>query len=127
MNHDCESATDKPDYFRIDRIKQITVHRKKFDVSDTPDFYERLLRKRSLFMWPGKLRTIRFEFCGPSVQTAPDKLPTVKIIERLGDNKYLVEAEVYGNRIKMLLLSRGTWAKMVARGDFANEVKDKIK
>ena len=28
-----EGKTDKPYYFRIDRIKQITVHRKKCDVS----------------------------------------------------------------------------------------------
>jgi hypothetical protein len=48
-------------------------------------------------MWPGKLRTIRFEFNGPSVQAVLDKLPTAKIIERMGNNKYLIEAEVYGD------------------------------
>ena len=42
-------------------------------------------------MWPGKLRTIRFEFNGPSVQAALDKLPTAKIIECLGGGKYLID------------------------------------
>ena len=88
-----DEETNKPYYFRIDRITRITTHRKKFDTFDTPEFDEGLLRRRSLFMWPGKLRTIRFEFSGPSVQAALDKLPTAKIIERLGGNKYLSVSE----------------------------------
>lgn len=121
-----DDHTEKPYYFRIDRIKQITVHRKKFDTFDTPDFDEGLLRKRSLLMWPGKLRTIRFEFSGPSVQAVLDKLPTAKIIERLGGNKYLIEAEVYGDGIKMWLLSQGSWVKVVAPQDFAEEIKGEV-
>lgn len=121
-----EGKTEKPYYFRIDRIKQITVHRKKNDAFDAPDFDEGLLRKRSLFMWPGKLRTIRFEFSGPSVQAVLDKLPTAKIIERLGGNKYLVEAEVYGDGIKMWLLSQGAWVKVIAPDEFVEEMKSSI-
>ena len=122
-----EGKTDKPYYFRIDRIKQITVHRKKYDVYEAKDFDEGLLRKRSLFMWPGKLRTIRFEFSGPSVQAVLDKLPTARIIERLGGKKYLIEAEVYGDGIKMWLLSQGTWVKVVSPTDFVEEIKEEIK
>ena len=117
---------EKPYYFRIDRIKQIITHRKKFDILDIPDFDEGLLRKRSLFMWPGKLRTIRFEFSGPSVQAALDKLPTAKIIERLGGNKYLIEAEVYGDGIKMWLLSQGCWAKVLSPDEFVDEMRKEI-
>lgn len=118
-----DGKNEKPYYFRVDRIKQITIHRKKFEVLD---FDEGLLRKRSLFMWPGKLRTIRFEFSGPSVQAALDKIPTAKIIECLGKNKYLIEAEVYGDGIKMWLLSQGTWVKVVAPADFVDEIKMEI-
>ena len=121
-----DGKTDKPYYFRIDRIKQITIHRKKFDAFDTPDFDEGLLRKRSLFMWPGKLRTIRFEFSGPSVQAALDKLPTAKIIERLGGGKYLIEAEVYGDGIKMWLLSQGTWVKVVSPAEYVDEMRKEV-
>lgn len=117
---------DKPYYFRVDRIKEITVHRKTFDIFDTPGFDEGLLRKRSLFMWPGKLRTIRFEFSGPSVQAALDKLPTARIIERLGGNKYLLEAEVYGDGIKMWLLSQGSWVKVVAPDEYVDEMKTEL-
>ena len=121
-----DGDTEKPYYFRVDRIKGITVHRKKIDTFDSPEFDEGLLRKRSLFMWPGPLRTIRFEFSGPSVQAVLDKLPTAKIIERLGESKYLIEAEVYGDGIKMWLLSQGDWVKVVKPEDFANEMHEII-
>lgn len=78
-------------------------------------------------MWPGKLRTIRFEFSGPSVQAVLDKLPTARIIERMGGNKYLVEAEVYGDGIKMWLLSQGAWVKVVAPDEFVSEMKDELR
>ena len=51
-------------------------------------------------MWPGKLRTIRFEYTGPSVQEVLDKLPTVKIVN-LCKGGYVVEAEVYDDGIRM--------------------------
>jgi predicted DNA-binding transcriptional regulator YafY len=121
-----DGKSDKPYYFRIDRIKQITVHRKKIDNYDAPEFDEGLLRKRSLLMWPGKLRTIRFEFSGPSVQAVLDKLPTAKNIERLGDRKYLIEAETYGDGIKMWLLSQGSWVKVVEPQDLVMDIKKEI-
>lgn len=115
----------KPLYFRVDRIKNITEHRKN-EMKVVPEFDEGLLRKQSLFMWPGKLRTIRFEFSGPSVQAVLDKLPTAKIIECLGGNKYLIEAETYGDGIKMWLLSQGAWVKVVAPQEFVGEFKEEI-
>lgn len=120
-----EGKTEKPYYFRIDRIRQITVHRKKFGTEDAPAFDEGLLRRRSLFMWPGELRTIRFEFTGPSLQAVLDKLPTAKVIDRQ-EKKYLIEAETYGNGIKMWLLSQGSWVKVLAPRDFVEEMKAEI-
>ena len=117
---------EKPYYFRVDRIKHVTEHRKKFTMDDVPNFDEGLLRKRSLFMWPGRLQTIRFEFSGPSVQAVLDKMPTARIIERLGGNKYLIEAEVYGDGIKMWLLSQGAWVKVVAPEEFVEEIKKEV-
>lgn len=121
-----EGTSDKPYYFRLDRIKDVTEHRKKFSTNDIPEFDEGLLRKRSTFMWQGKLRTIRFEFSGPSVQAVLDKLPTAKIIERLGDKKYLIEAETYGDGIKIWLLSQGSWVKVVAPEELVVEIRMEI-
>lgn len=113
---------NKPVYFRIDRIKHITKHREHL-AKVLPEFNEGILRKQSLFMWPGPLRTIRFEFSGPSVQAVLDKLPTAKIIERINSDKYLIEAEAYGDGIKMWLLSQGAWVKVVSPQDLVSEIK----
>lgn len=114
-----------PLYFRVDRIKHITEHRKKVSLGSIPNFDEGLLRQRSLFMWPGKLRTIQFEFSGPSVQAVLDKLPTAKILERNGET-YLIEAKVYGDDIKMWLLSQGTWVKVVAPSELVEDMQETI-
>lgn len=123
----CEDEDCNPRYFRIDRIKDMTVHRQHFSSDDIPGFDEGLLRKRSLFMWPGELRTVRFEFSGPSVQAVLDKLPTAKIIERMGNNRYLIEAQTYGDGIKMWLLSQGSWVKVTAPCEFVEEIKNEIR
>ena len=117
---------ERPYYFRIDRIKNLTEHRKQFDLQELPAFDEGELRKRSLFMWPGPLRTIRFEFSGPSVQAVLDKLPTAKVIERMGNQKYLIEAETYGDGIKMWLLSQGAWVKVISPKSFVDEMKKEL-
>ncbi len=117
------SAT--PIYFRVDRITDITVHREHFLLSKEQEFDEGLLRKRSQFMWPGPLRRIRFEFTGPSLQAIFDRLPTAKLIDQF-DGKSIIEAEVYGNGIKMFLLSQGSWVKVISPMDFVDEMKSEI-
>jgi len=52
-----------------------------------------------------------------------DKLPTAKIIERKR-SEYLLEAEVYGDGVKMFLLSQGAWVKMIALDEFVKEMSN---
>ena len=120
-----EGALDKPLYFRIDRIKYITEHRKKFTGMEAPEFDEGLMRQRSLFMWPGKLRTIRFEFTGLAIQAILDKLPSARVIERNG-RTYTVEADVYGDGIEMWILSRGRRIKVISPADCVDEIKKEV-
>lgn len=115
----------EPRYFRVDRIKDIVEHRKPADTKRIPDFDEGLLRKRCQFMYYGPLRTIRFEYSGPSVQAILDRLPTAKVLER-NRGAYTIEAEVHGDGIKMYLLSQGAWVKVFAPQDFAEEIRDEI-
>ena len=70
-----DEERDKPLYFRADRIKRIVEHRGTRNEEETPEFDEGLLRKRSLFMWPGKtqddtLRILRPLRAGSPRQTA---------------------------------------------------------
>ena len=116
---------EKPIYFRVDRIRHITVHRTGAAAQNTPSFDEGELRRRSLYMWPGRLQVIRFEFSGPSVQAVLDKLPTARILERTGGS-YIVEAEVYGDGIRMWLLGQGRWVKVLEPAGFAAEMREEL-
>lgn len=122
---EAEGDQSIPLYFRVDRIAKITEHRNQSNSSEIPEFDEGLLRQRSLFMWPGKLRIIQFEFTGSAIQSVLDKLPTAKIIERNG-RTYTIEAEVYGDGIKMWLLSQGRRVKVTAPEDFVEEMRMEI-
>lgn len=120
---DDESYT--PLFFRIDRISDIVEHRAKFELDRKYDFDEGELRKKILLMFPGKSRTVVFEFTGPSLQAVLDKLPTANII-RINGNKALIEAEVYGTGIMKFLLSQGSWVKVISPDDFVEEFKAEL-
>lgn len=120
-----EVVADIPYYFRIDRIVDMVAHRESFELTRNQNFDEGLLRKRSQFMWPGPLRKIRFEFTGPSVQAILDRIPTARVVEKK-NGVYTLEAEVYGDGIKMFLLSQGSWVKVLAPQEFVTEMKDEI-
>lgn len=114
-----------PFYFRIDRITDIIVHRDKFTLNPEQNMDEGDLRKKSQFMWPGPSRRIRFEFTGPSLQAILDRIPTAKVVDRI-DNKSIIETEVFGAGIKIFLLSQGSWVKVLAPGEFVEEMKSEI-
>ena len=114
-----------PLYFRIDRIADMTVHRETYTLALSQNVDEGILRQKSQFMWPGPNRRIRFEFTGPSVQAILDRIPTAKIIQK-NKNSCLIEAEVYGDGIKMFLLSQGHWVKVISPESFVAEMKDEI-
>jgi len=132
---------DEPRYFRVDRISNISEHRKRTTFEEFPDyddidqrrraeqfpsFDEGELRKRNQYMFYGKLRRVRFWYTGPSLQAILDKLPTAKIIERKR-GEYLLEAEVYGDGIKMFLLSQGAMVKVVAPEEFVQEMGEVVR
>ncbi len=122
----CDSADpNTPRYYRVDRITGITVHREKYTLSKEQNVDEGLLRRKSQFMWPGPSRRIRFEFTGPSVQAVLDRIPTAKVIEKQ-DGKSIIEAEVFGEGIKMFLLSQGSWVKVLAPDEFVSEIREEI-
>jgi len=117
--------TSVPHYYRIDRITDIVAHREHFKLTKEQEVDEGLLRNRSQFMWPGKLRRIRFEFSGPSVQAVLDRLPTSRVVE-LRNGISVIEAEVYGDGIKMFLLSQGSWVKVLAPQELVDEISEEI-
>ena len=115
-----------PYYFRVDRIIDITVHREVYDPNSLKPFDDGYVRNRSLMMWSGPLRHIKFEFTGPSVQVILDKLPTATIVSR-DKGRYIIEAEAFGDGIKMFLLSQGAWVKVLEPVELVEEMREEIK
>ena len=95
-----------PTIYRLDRIQQLKVLDEQFKIPYSDRFEEGEFRKRIQFMYGGKLRKVKFEYSGYSVEAVLDRLPTAKIIDE-SDGKYVIEAEVFGDGIDMWLRSQG--------------------
>lgn len=95
-----------PTIYRIDRIKKLLVTEEHFSTPYRDKFEEGEYRKRIQFMYGGKLRKVKFEYSGYSVDAVLDKLPTARILSN-NDGKYVIEAEVFGDGIDMWVRSQG--------------------
>ena len=107
-------------FYRIDRIKHVIEHRDREMKNIT--FNEGELRKHNQLMFPGKKRRVVFEFNGPSVQAALDRLPASRLID-VKNSVSVIEAETSGDGIKMWLLSQGDWVKVIEPKELADEIK----
>lgn len=117
---------DYPKYFRIDRIIKMVEHRETFKTDQRMEFDEGALRERINLMFPGKLMKITFEYTGPSLYAIKDKLPTARLIKQKGQTS-LFEAEVYGDGVKMFLLSQGEWIKVISPEGFVRDMRNTLK
>ncbi|MEE1129998.1 MAG: WYL domain-containing protein [Caryophanon sp.] len=95
-----------PIIFRVDRIEHFDETFEGFVIPENMRFQEGEFRKRVQFMYPGELTTVRFKFKGRSPQAVMDRLPTARILKK-EDGYTMFEAEVFGNGIKIWLLSQG--------------------
>lgn len=95
-----------PTIYRIDRIQGLKVLEEQFHIPYKDRFEEGEFRKRIQFMYGGKLRRVKFEYTGYSVESILDRIPTAKIISE-EDGKYVIQAEVFGDGIDMWLRSQG--------------------
>ncbi len=101
-----------PTIYRIDRIKDLKITTEHFSIPYRDRFEEGEFRKRIQFMFGGKLRRVKFEYTGYSVEAVLDRLPTAKILSE-EDGKYVIQAEVFGDGIDMWLRSQGDNVKLL--------------
>lgn len=109
-------AEDSKDFytvFRADRITAIEEKCERFDVPYAERFSEAEFRKRVQFMYPGKLKRVRFIYRGSSVEAVLDKLPTAQILSENADGSVTITAESYGDGIDMWLRSQGSWVEII--------------
>jgi predicted DNA-binding transcriptional regulator YafY len=107
-------ADDSKDFytvFRADRITDIEGRGGRFDMPYAERFNEAEFRKRVQFMYPGKLKRVKFIYRGPSVEAVLDRLPTARIIAENADGSVTITAESYGDGIDMWLGMQGNWVE----------------
>lgn len=101
-----------PTIYRIDRIQNLRVLDEQYHIPYKDRFEEGEFRKRVQFMYGGRLRKVKFEYSGCSLEAVLDRLPTAKVISE-HDGTYLIQAEVFGDGIDMWLRSQGEVVKVV--------------
>lgn len=101
-----------PTIYRIDRIQGLKILEERFDIPYKDRFEEGEFRKRIQFMFGGRLRKVKFEYTGYSVEAVLDRLPTANIVSE-EDGKYVIQAEVFGDGIDMWFRSQGDRIKVL--------------
>ncbi len=120
------SGHDFPAVYRLDRISSYRVQEERFRIEESNRFEEGEFRKRVQFMQPGKLMKIRFRYWGKSLEAVLDRLPTAMIKEKV-ENGTIIEAEVFGEGIKMWLLSQGECMEVLGPEEFRKEFGDSVR
>ncbi|TXK71766.1 YafY family protein [Paenibacillus sp. N3.4] len=114
-----------PTIYRLDRITDYIPLAESFYIPEAERFEEGEFRKKIQFMYSGELMSIQFKFWGPSLEAVLDRLPTARIVGEV-DNKKIIEAEVFGEGVKMWLLSQGAHLEIIKpeklRNDFMNSL-----
>ena len=95
-----------PTIYRVDRIQSLKILEDRFNIPYKDRFEEGEFRKRIQFMFGGKLRKVKFEYTGYSIEAVLDRLPTAKILSE-DNGKYVIQAEVFGDGIDMWFRSQG--------------------
>lgn len=102
-----------PTVYRIDRIDNLTISDERYKIPYKDRFEEGEFRKRVQFMFPGKLRRVKFRYKGYSIESVEDRLPTAKAVKQ-EDGTFIVTAEVYGDGIDQWFRQQGEMVEILS-------------
>lgn len=117
---------DFPKTYRVDRIEEVKILPDKFKVPYSDRFQEGEFKKRVQFMYSGELLHIKFRYKGWSPQAILDRLPTAKIVKQDGSGTVFT-AEVFGEGIKMWLLSQAEYIEVLEPAHFRETIAKTIR
>ena len=117
---------DYPTIYRLDRIKTYELKDEHFHIPYSERFEEGEFRKRVQFMQAGNLMQVQIRYRGPSLEAILDRLPTARVISRETEQDYLLEAEVFGQGIKMWFLSQGENLEVIKPRALREEMKQTV-
>ena len=107
-----DDSKDYPTVFRIDRMTNVKTNGERYSIPYKDRFEEGDFRKKVQFMYSGPLKTIRFEFTGPSLEAILDRIPSAEIVAQHED-KTTIKAECYGDGVLMWLRTQGDNVKIL--------------
>jgi len=116
---------DFPAVYRIDRIESLEVLQDKFFCAYCNRFKEGEFRKRVQFMKSGPILKLTFRYTGNSLTAVLDRLPTAKVLKQ-DEKGVVIEAEVFGDGIKMWLLSQGEYVEVLKPERLRTEMREAI-
>ncbi len=109
-----------PTIYRIDRIENLKITDERFKIPYKDRFEEGEFRKRVQFMFPGKLRRVKFKYRGYSMEAVEDRLPTARVVKTVKEivrdkeqDVFVVEAEVYGDGIDQWFRQQGDMVEVL--------------
>ncbi len=109
-----------PTVYRLDRIENLVITDEHYHIPYKDRFEEGEFRKRVQFMFPGKLRRVKFKYRGYSMEAVEDRLPTARVVgtekEIVRDKEqdvFIVEAEVYGDGIDQWFRQQGDMVEVI--------------
>lgn len=121
------SEYQTPVIFRLDRIISFKQLNERFSFAERNRIEDGILRQRLQFMYSGQLVRLQFKFSGVTITPVLDRFPNGKIVETLGDNCWLIEAEIYGTTgCIMWLLSQGEKIEVIQPLELRNHMKSLI-
>ncbi len=128
---DCRLAPQYPNQkypviLRADRLEDLTAIHEKYIHPYSQRFEAGELRKRIQFMYGGDKTTVVFRFWGSSIEAVKDRLPTA-IVTKEPDGKYLVQAEVFGEGIKMWLFTQMDKVEVLSPPKLRDEMEQTAK
>lgn len=116
---------DFPKTYRVDRIEKVKISPNRFQVPYCNRFQEGEFKKRVQFMYSGELLHIKFRYTGWSPQAILDRLPTAKILKQ-DESGTIFTAEVFGEGIKMWLLSQAEYIEVLEPAHFRETISQTI-
>lgn len=110
-------------YYRIDRIKELTIKDEKFHISFQKQMKYEEINLYSQKMFMGERMTLRFLYTGPSLQAILDIFPNCVVKNETSQGVEILTEVEYSKGTVMTLLSQGAWIQVLGPQKVLEDIK----
>ena len=113
---------DYPAFYRLDRIESFIVTKDKNPVLLKEKYDIGSMKKCIQFMYAGSLTNVKLKCKDSALETAMDRLPNAKIIEK-NDNYTILTVKIFGEGFIRWALSQGALIEILEPIEFREKMK----